>query len=72
MLRLNNVSRFTLAELGVQRVTKSQPNHRVGVKAHELGSYWKHQLVLHEKYTIEHGADPSWCGEIPSIEQGAA
>ena len=69
MLRLNNVSRFTLADMAVQRVIRGQPNHRIGVKAHELGSYWKHQLVVHEKYTLEHGEDPAWCGQIPEIGQ---
>lgn len=71
MLRLNKVSRFTLADIAVQRVTAAQPNHRIGVKAHELSSYWKHQLVQHEKYILEHGEDPAWCGEIPQIEKNA-
>lgn len=69
MLRLNNVSRFTLADLAVQRVMRDQPNHAVGVRAHELSSFWKHQLVLHEKYTIERGEDPSWCAEIPEVNE---
>lgn len=68
MLRLNNTSRYTLADLAVQRVTAQQPNHPIGVKAHELGSFWKHQLRVHEKYTIEHGEDPEWCGQIPDAE----
>ena len=67
MLRLNNASRYTLADIALQRITRAQPNHPVGVQAHEMSSYWKHQLVLHEKYTVEHGEDPAWCGEIPEI-----
>jgi xylulose-5-phosphate/fructose-6-phosphate phosphoketolase len=71
MLRLNNVSRFTVADIAVQRVATSQPNQPIGVKAHELGSYWKHQLVLHERYTIEHGEDPAWCAELPELRDNA-
>jgi xylulose-5-phosphate/fructose-6-phosphate phosphoketolase len=67
MLRLNNVSRFTVVDIAAQRVATSQPNHPIGVKAHVLGSYWKHQLVEHEKYTIEHGEDPAWCNELPEL-----
>lgn len=72
MLRLNDVSRFAIADIAVQRVTSQQPDHRIGVKAHELGSFWKHRLVLHEKYTVEHGEDPDWCSEIPKIKEGVA
>lgn len=68
MLRLNNVSRYTLADIAVQRVAKSQPNHPINVKAHELSSFWQHQLVLHEKFTLEHGEDPAWCNEIPEAK----
>jgi len=68
MLRLNNVSRFTVAGIALERVVKQQPNHPVGVKAHVLGSYWQHQLVLHERYTVEHGEDPAWCGVIPEVD----
>ena len=67
MLRLNNVSRFTLADLAVQRISHHNPGHKIGVQAHELGSYWKHQLVKHEEYVLEHGEDPEWCGKIPEV-----
>ncbi|KAK8854752.1 hypothetical protein IAR55_003491 [Kwoniella newhampshirensis] len=72
MLRLNNTSRYTLADIAVQRISKDQPNHRIGLKAHELSSFWKHQLVLHDKYTKEHGEDPAWCGEIAELDKNAA
>ncbi|OCF37972.1 phosphoketolase [Kwoniella heveanensis CBS 569] len=72
MLRLNNTSRYTLAHLAVQRVFRDQPNHPVGVKAHELSSYWQHQLVLHDRYTKEHGEDPHWCSEVPDLQENAA
>lgn len=68
MLRLNDVSRYTLADLAVQRLVRMQPNHLITTRAHELSSHWKHQLVLHEKYTIEHGEDPKWCTEIPEVK----
>ena len=71
MLRLNDASRFTIADLAVQRVAKSKPNHPITVKAHELGSWWKHQLVKHDDYTREHGEDPKWCGEIPALKKDA-
>ncbi|KAK6910444.1 hypothetical protein I203_104476 [Kwoniella mangroviensis CBS 8507] len=72
MLRLNNTSRYTLADIAVQRVFRDQPNHPVGVRAHELSSFWQHQLVLHDRYTKEHGEDPAWCGEVPDLEDNAA
>ncbi|WVR00042.1 hypothetical protein IAU59_007184 [Kwoniella sp. CBS 9459] len=72
MLRLNNTSRYTLADIAVQRVFRDQPNHPVSVKAHELSSYWQHQLVLHDRYTKEHGEDPDWCGEVPELQENAA
>nr|XP_018261529.1 phosphoketolase [Kwoniella dejecticola CBS 10117]OBR83687.1 phosphoketolase [Kwoniella dejecticola CBS 10117] len=71
MLRLNNTSRYTLADIAVQRVSRDQPNHPIGVKAHELCSFWQHQLVLHDRFTKENGEDPAWCGEIPALEDGA-
>lgn len=67
MLRLNNASRFTVADIAAQRVATDQPNHPIGVKAHELGSYRKHQLVEHEKYTVEHGEDPAWRNVLPEL-----
>lgn len=72
MLRLNNASRYTIASLAVQRMIRTSPNHKVSVKAHELSSFWQHQLVLHEKYVLEEGEDPAWCAEIPKLESGAA
>jgi len=68
MLRLNNASRFNLADIAVQRLVRHSPNHPINVKAHELCSYWQHTLVQHEKYTIEHGEDPDWCGSIPEVK----
>ena len=68
MLRLNNVSRYTLADLGVQRILRFNPGHPVSLKANELISGWRHELVQHAKYTVEHGTDPEWCGEIPEIK----
>ncbi|WWC90666.1 uncharacterized protein L201_005602 [Kwoniella dendrophila CBS 6074] len=72
MLRLNNTSRYTLADLAVQRVFRDKPNHPVGIKAHELSSFWQHQLVLHDRYAKEHGEDPDWCAEVPELEKNAA
>nr|XP_019044735.1 phosphoketolase [Kwoniella bestiolae CBS 10118]OCF23665.1 phosphoketolase [Kwoniella bestiolae CBS 10118] len=72
MLRLNNTSRYTLADVAVQRVSRDQPNHPIGIRAHELSSFWQHQLVLHDRYTKEHGEDPAWCGEISELEEGSA
>ncbi|ODO06787.1 hypothetical protein I350_04146 [Cryptococcus amylolentus CBS 6273] len=72
MLRLNDVSRYSLADIAVQRVSRAQPNHPVTVRAHELSSYWKHVLVEHDKYTKDHGDDPAWCKEIPEIREDAA
>ncbi|WRT68449.1 uncharacterized protein IL334_005425 [Kwoniella shivajii] len=72
MLRLNSTSRFTLAGIAVQRVSRDSPNHRVAIKTHELQSYWQHQLVLHDRFTKEHGEDPEWCGEIPELDENAA
>nr|XP_019011514.1 phosphoketolase [Kwoniella pini CBS 10737]OCF50295.1 phosphoketolase [Kwoniella pini CBS 10737] len=71
MLRLNNTSRYTLADIAVRRIFRDQPNHPVGIRTHELSSFWQHQLVLHDKYTKENGEDPDWCGEIPELEEGA-
>ena len=71
MLRLNNASRYTVASIALSRVAHAQPNHKVSVHSHELSSFWKHQLREHEKYTIEHGEDPEWCGKIPELESGA-
>jgi xylulose-5-phosphate/fructose-6-phosphate phosphoketolase len=67
MLRMNDVSRFHIADLAVQRVARQQPNSKITVSAHELGSGWKHQLRLHERYTLEHGEDPSWCTQVPKL-----
>ncbi|EIW68187.1 hypothetical protein TREMEDRAFT_69240 [Tremella mesenterica DSM 1558] len=72
MLRLNDVSRYTIASTAVLRVARMQPNHQVTVKAHEWGSYWRHQLVQHDKYVVEHGEDPEWCGQIPQLVGDAA
>ncbi|KIR29109.1 phosphoketolase [Cryptococcus deuterogattii 99/473] len=72
MLRLNNTSRYSLADIAVRRVARDQPNHPINVRAHELSSYWRHQLVLHDKFTKEYGKDPEWCGEIPELEKDAA
>ncbi|WVO23080.1 uncharacterized protein IAS62_004425 [Cryptococcus decagattii] len=72
MLRLNNASRYSLADIAVRRVARDQPNHPITVRAHELSSYWRHQLVLHDKFTKEYGKDPEWCGEIPELEKDAA
>jgi len=71
MLRLNNASRFTIAKIAVSRVATAQPNHPVTVKSHELSSYWSHQLRTHEAFTIAEGTDPSWCAELPALEEGA-
>lgn len=71
MLRLNNASRFTVASIALSRVAHNQPNHPVTIEAHELSSFWAHQLREHEKYTIEHGEDPEWCGKIPELESKA-
>nr|ODO02235.1 phosphoketolase [Cryptococcus depauperatus CBS 7855] len=71
MLRLNDTSRYSIANIAIQRVTNTQPNHPISIRAHELSSYWKHQLVLHEKYTQEHGNDPDWCSEIPEAGENA-
>ena len=68
MLRLNCASRFTIAKLAVERVAKGQPNHPISVQAHELGSYWSHELVKHAEYTENHGEDPSWCAEIEDVQ----
>lgn len=67
MLRLNRCSRFTVAEEAVTGVMIQQPNHPVGVRAHELRSFWRHQLVQHEKYTLENGEDPDWCNQLPEL-----
>ncbi|WVQ82132.1 hypothetical protein IAT38_004260 [Cryptococcus sp. DSM 104549] len=72
MLRLNNTSRYSIANVAVERVSRDQPDHPIGIRSHKLGSYWKHQLVLHDKYTKEHGDDPEWCSQIPELEEGAA
>lgn len=69
MLRLNRVSRFDLADIAVQRVAHFQPNHSIALKAHELSSYWQHQLVGHAKYIEEAGEDPSWCSEIEEVKR---
>jgi xylulose-5-phosphate/fructose-6-phosphate phosphoketolase len=71
MLRLNNASRFTVASIALARVARDQPNHKVTVEAHEMASFWAHQLREHEKYTIEHGEDPEWCEKIPELATGA-
>lgn len=68
MLRVNKVSRYDVASIAVGFVASKQPNHPVASRAHLLQGGWKHALVEHEKYTIEHGDDPAWCGEIPSAE----
>ncbi|WVR07520.1 hypothetical protein IAU60_004562 [Kwoniella sp. DSM 27419] len=72
MLRLNNTSRYTLADIAVQRIYANQPDHPVGVRAHELSSFWRHQLVKHDQYAKEHGEDPEWCAQIPELEENAA
>lgn len=68
MLRLNDASRYTVASKALTRVTRDQPNHPVTVKAHELSSFWQHQLREHEKYTVEHGEDPDWSTKIPDLD----
>lgn len=72
MLRLNNTSRYSLADIAVRRVGRDQPNHPINVRAHELSSCWRHELVLHDKFTEEYGKDPQWCAEIPELEKNAA
>lgn len=72
MLRLNNTSRYSLADIAVRRVGRDQPNHPINVRAHELSSCWRHELVLHDKFTKEYGKDPQWCAEIPELEKNAA
>ena len=68
MLRLNDASRFTVARKAITRVVRDQPNHPIGVQAHELSSFWAHQLREHERYTEKHGEDPEWCTQIPKVE----
>jgi xylulose-5-phosphate/fructose-6-phosphate phosphoketolase len=53
MLRLNKVSRYDLADVAVHRVAKQQPNHPIVPRAHQLAANWKHELVKHERYTLQ-------------------
>jgi xylulose-5-phosphate/fructose-6-phosphate phosphoketolase len=53
MLRVNHATRFDLASEAVAMVAAMQPDHPVSTRSHVLGSNWKHELVMHEKYSLE-------------------
>jgi hypothetical protein len=67
-ISLNRASRYDIADIAVHAVASNEPNSKIAVKAHSLGSNWKHELRVHEKYVLEHGEDPEWCGQVPEVK----
>lgn len=65
MLRLNKAGRFDVAERAIALIQLAQPTGPIGIKGHELRSWYQHQNRLYEKYGLEHGIDS------PDLEAGA-
>jgi len=65
MLRLNKAGRFDVAERAIALLQLAQPNSVIGMKGHELRSWYQHQNRTYEKYALDHGIDS------PDLEAGA-
>jgi xylulose-5-phosphate/fructose-6-phosphate phosphoketolase len=65
MLRMNKAGRFDVAERAIALLQLAQPNSVIGMKGHELRSWYQHQNQTYEKYALDYGIDS------PDLEAGA-
>ncbi|KAG8984365.1 hypothetical protein FRB94_008013 [Tulasnella sp. JGI-2019a] len=57
MLRMNKADRFHICERAVMGIAARDPNSKIASRAADLGAWYKHQDVVHERYAIENGKD---------------
>jgi len=57
MLRMNKADRFHIAERAISGIAVRDPNSRLASRAADLGAWYKHQDVVHERYALENGKD---------------